>query len=45
MLVVEIAYVLLGGQIFGFLGILLAVPTTAVIKVFWRDVLAFYREI
>lgn len=36
---------LLGGQIFGFLGILLAVLTTAVIKVFWRDVLAFYREI
>jgi len=43
--VVVILAVLVGGQIFGFLGILLAVPMTAVIKVFWRDVLAFYREI
>jgi predicted PurR-regulated permease PerM len=43
--VVVILAVLVGGQIFGFLGILLAVPTTAVIKVFWRDVLAFYRAI
>jgi predicted PurR-regulated permease PerM len=34
-----------GGQIFGFLGILLAVPTTVVFKVLWRDMLAFYREI
>jgi predicted PurR-regulated permease PerM len=44
-LVVEIAQVLVAGEIFGFLGILLAVPRTAVIKVFWRDVLAFYRGI
>lgn len=43
--VVVILAVLVGGQLCGFLGILLAVPTTAVIKVFWRDVLAFYREI
>jgi predicted PurR-regulated permease PerM len=35
--------VLVAGEIFGFLGILLAVPRTAVIKVFWRDVVAFYR--
>jgi predicted PurR-regulated permease PerM len=43
--VVVILAVLVGGQLFGFLGILLAVPTTAVIKVFWRDVLAFYRAL
>jgi len=36
---------LMAGEIFGFLGILLAVPTLAVIKVFWRHVLAFYQEI
>jgi predicted PurR-regulated permease PerM len=30
-------------EVFGFLGILLAVPRMAVIKVFWRHVLAFYR--
>jgi predicted PurR-regulated permease PerM len=43
--VVVILAVLVGGQLFGFLGILLAVPATAVIKVFWRDVLAFYRAL
>jgi predicted PurR-regulated permease PerM len=43
--VVVLLSVLVGGEIFGFLGILLAVPTTAVIKVFWRDVLAFYRAL
>jgi len=41
--VVVISAILVGGQVFGFLGILLAVPTTAVIKVFRRGVLAFYR--
>jgi predicted PurR-regulated permease PerM len=44
-LVVEIAQVLVAGEIFGCLGILLAVPRMAVIKVFWRHVLAFYRGI
>jgi predicted PurR-regulated permease PerM len=43
--VVVLLAVLVGGEIFGFLGILLAVPTTAVIKVFWRDVLDFYRAL
>jgi predicted PurR-regulated permease PerM len=42
--VVVLLAVLVGGDLFGFLGILLAVPATAVIKVFWRDVMAFYRE-
>lgn len=41
--VVVLLAVLVGGELFGFLGILLAVPATAVVKVFWRDVLAFYR--
>ena len=41
--VVVLLAVLVGGEIFGFLSILLAVPATAVIKVFWRDVLDFYR--
>jgi predicted PurR-regulated permease PerM len=43
--VVVLLAVLVGGEIFGFLGILLAVPTTAVIKVFWRDVLDLYRAL
>jgi predicted PurR-regulated permease PerM len=43
--VVVLLAVLVGGELFGFLGILLAVPATAVIKVFWRDVLAFYRAL
>jgi predicted PurR-regulated permease PerM len=43
--VVVLLAVLVGGDLFGFLGILLAVPATAVIKVFWRDVLAFYRAL
>lgn len=43
--VVVLLAVLVGGEIFGFLGILLAVPITAVIKVFWRDVLNFYRAL
>jgi predicted PurR-regulated permease PerM len=37
--------VLEAAEVFGFLGILMAVPRTAVIKVFWRDVVAFYRGI
>lgn len=43
--VVVLLAVLVGGDVFGFLGILLAVPAIAVIKVFWRDVLAFYRAL
>jgi predicted PurR-regulated permease PerM len=43
--VVVLLAVLVGGQLFGFRGILLALPTTAVIKVFWRDVVAFYRDL
>jgi len=34
--------VLVAAEVFGFLGILLAVPRTAIIKVYWRDVVAFY---
>ncbi len=43
--VVVLLALLVGGDLFGFLGILLAVPAAAVIKVLWRDVLAFYREL
>jgi predicted PurR-regulated permease PerM len=43
--VIVLLAVLVGGDLFGFLGILLAVPGTAVIKVFWRDVLDFYRAL
>jgi predicted PurR-regulated permease PerM len=34
--------VLEAAEVFGFLEILLAVPRTAVIKVFWHNVVAFY---
>jgi predicted PurR-regulated permease PerM len=40
-LVVMLA-VLLGGTLFGFVGMLLAVPTTAVLSVFWEDLRAWY---
>jgi predicted PurR-regulated permease PerM len=43
--VVVLLALLVGGELFGFLGILLAVPAAAVIKVFWRDILAFYRAL
>lgn len=34
--------VLVGGTLFGFVGMLLAVPTTAVLSVFWGDLRAWY---
>ncbi|MBI3330455.1 MAG: AI-2E family transporter [Nitrospinae bacterium] len=43
--VVVLLAVLVGGHLFGFLGILLAVPMAAVFKVFWRSILDFYRDL
>lgn len=43
--VVILLAVLVGGHLFGFLGILLAVPVVAVLKVFWREVVDFYRTL
>ena len=40
-LVVMLA-VLVGGTLFGFVGMLLAVPTTAVLSVFWEDLRTWY---
>jgi predicted PurR-regulated permease PerM len=48
--VVVILSILIGGTAFGFFGVLLAVPTTAALSVFWPDLRrtyldsAFYRE-
>jgi len=36
--------VLLGGRIFGFTGVLLAVPATAALNVFWQEFLATYKR-
>jgi predicted PurR-regulated permease PerM len=43
--VVVLRAVLVGGHLFGFLGIILAVPTAAVLKVFWGSFLEFYRTL
>jgi predicted PurR-regulated permease PerM len=43
--VVVLLAVLVGGHLFGFLGIILAVPTAAVLKVFWGSFLEFYRTL
>jgi predicted PurR-regulated permease PerM len=40
--VVIMLAVLVGGTLFGFLGMLLAVPTTAALSVFWADLRALY---
>ncbi len=40
--VVIMLAVLVGGTLFGFVGMLLAVPTTAVLSVFWADLKALY---
>jgi predicted PurR-regulated permease PerM len=42
--VVTILAILLGGQFFGLIGILLAVPVTAVLNVFFRSLLDNYRH-
>ena len=42
--VVVILAVLLGGTAFGFFGMLLAVPTTAALSVFWPDLRAAYLD-
>ncbi|KAF0220083.1 MAG: hypothetical protein FD174_1528 [Geobacteraceae bacterium] len=42
--VVTILALLIGGQLFGILGMLLAVPVTAVLKVFSRSLLDYYRN-
>ncbi|MFZ2948275.1 MAG: AI-2E family transporter, partial [Desulfuromonadaceae bacterium] len=40
---VAIVALLIGGQIFGILGMLLAVPVTAVLQVFLRSLAEYYR--
>jgi predicted PurR-regulated permease PerM len=40
--VVIMLAVLVGGTLFGFPGMILAVPTTAALSVFWRDLKAAY---
>jgi len=42
--VVIMLAVLVGGTLFGFVGMLLAVPTTAVLSVFWADLRTLYLE-
>jgi predicted PurR-regulated permease PerM len=42
--VVIIMALLIGGQLFGILGMLLAVPATAVLKVFFSSYLSWYRS-
>ena len=41
---VAIVALLIGGQLFGIAGMLVAVPVTAVLQVFLRSLLAYYRE-
>ncbi|WP_246152986.1 AI-2E family transporter [Oryzomonas rubra] len=41
---VAIIALLIGGQMFGLMGMLLAVPVTAVLQVFLRSLAAWYRE-
>lgn len=41
---VAIVALLIGGQLFGIIGMLLAVPLTAVLQVFLRSLNAYYRE-
>ena len=41
---VAIIALLIGGQMFGIMGMLLAVPATAVLQVFLRSLAAWYRE-
>jgi predicted PurR-regulated permease PerM len=41
---VAIIALLIGGQIFGIMGMLLAVPVTAVLQVFLRSLAAYYRD-
>jgi len=41
---VAIVALLIGGQIFGIMGMLLAVPATAVLQVFLRSLAAWYRQ-
>jgi len=40
--VVIMLAVLVGGSLFGFIGMLLAVPVTAALSVFWADLRNFY---
>lgn len=42
--IITILAILIGGQLFGILGMLLAVPTTAVLKVGLRSLVDFYRS-
>lgn len=41
---VAIVALLIGGQLFGIIGMLLAVPVTAVLQVFLRSLAAYYRD-
>jgi predicted PurR-regulated permease PerM len=42
--IVVILVLLLGGEYFGFAGLLLAVPATAAASVFWGDLTAAYKR-
>ncbi|MEO8359771.1 MAG: AI-2E family transporter [Vicinamibacteria bacterium] len=42
--IIVILALLLGGEYFGFAGLLLAVPATAVASVFWNDLMAAYKR-
>jgi predicted PurR-regulated permease PerM len=42
--VITILALLIGGQLFGIFGMLLAVPVTAVLNVFFRSLLDYYRN-
>ncbi len=41
---VAIVSLLIGGQLFGIIGMLLAVPVTAVLQVFLRSLAEYYRN-
>jgi predicted PurR-regulated permease PerM len=41
---IAIVALLIGGQLFGIIGMLLAVPVTAVLQVFLRSLVISYRE-
>jgi len=41
---VALVALLLGGQLFGILGMLVAVPLTAILQVFLRSLIDYYRE-
>jgi predicted PurR-regulated permease PerM len=42
--VIVMLAIMVGGELFGFSGIILAVPFTAAASVFWREALARFRR-